>query len=334
MEIGSLYITVQGSRVCRVGERLLVRGRDDKIIEDMPFFRLQQVVCFGCVEISNAALLQLVRRGIDVVFMSLAGRFKCRLGNMNPVQVKCRQLQYEKAADSQFRLRMAKAMLSGKLQNAKSFLVRRNRPANDEVSESIWKIATAFEMIESAADIDALMGIEGIAARDYFCAYRLLLKQDLGFNERNRRPPRDPVNAMLSFGYTLLYNMILAAVEQTGLDAWLSNLHAIQDRRPSLALDIMEEFRALVVDTVVMRLVNLVRVRPLDFFDDPDKGTRMRAQTIALLVSELQARLRAKAADPVTQNLFPIKDLLLKQAYQYRAVINGDREAYRPVVLK
>ncbi len=334
MEIGSLYVTVQGSRICRVGERLLVRGRDDKIIEDVPFFRLQQVVCFGCVEISNAALLQLVRRGIDVVFMSLGGRFKCRLSNMNPNHVRCRQNQYEKVADGRFRLRMAGDMLRGKLLNAKSFLVRRNRPASEAISESIWKIATAIEMIESASDIEALMGIEGIAARDYFAAFRLLLKQDLGFNERNRRPPRDPVNAMLSFGYTLLYNMVLAAVEQAGLDAWLSNLHAVQDRRPSLALDLMEEFRALVVDTVVMRLVNLVRVRPVDFFDDPEKGTRMRAQTIALLVSELQARLRAKTADPVTQSLFPIKDLLLRQAYQYRAVINGEREFYRPVELK
>ena len=138
---------------------------------------------------------------------------------------------------------------------------------------------------------------------------------------------------MLSFGYTLLYNMVLAVVEQVGLDAYFSNLHAIQDRRPSLALDLMEEFRVITVDMVVMRLVNLVRVRPVDFFFDDEKGTRMREQTIALLTSELQARLRARVADPLTKNQFPIKDLLRRQAYQYRAVVNGEREEYLPVVI-
>lgn len=333
MEIGVLYISAQGSRITRVGERLVVRDRDDKILEDVPFFRVRQVICFGSVEITSAAVIQLLRRGIDMVYMSLAGRFKCRLSNMNPAQVKCRQSQYEKGADHTFRLRLGRAMLTGKLLNAKSFLVRRNRPACEQVSDSIWKIATALDMIESAQTPDELMGIEGVAAREYFNGYRYLLKQDLGFCERNRRPPKDPVNAMLSFGYTLLYNMVLAAVEQVGLDAHLSNLHAIQDRRPSLALDLMEEFRVITVDMVVMRLVNLVRVRPIDFFYDEEKGTRMREQTIALLISELQARLRAKVADPLTQNQFPIKDLLRRQAYQYRAVVSGEREEYRPVVI-
>jgi len=333
MEIGVLYINAQGSRITRVGERLLVRDRDDKILEDVPFFIVKQVVCLGSVEITGAAIIQLLRLGIDVVYMSLAGRFKCRLSNMNPAQVKCRQNQYAKAAEAGFRLRIARAMLSGKLLNAKSFLVRRNRPACEAVSDSIWKIATALEMLGAAQTPDELMGIEGIAAREYFNGYRYLLKQDLGFSERNRRPPKDPVNAMLSFGYTLLYNMVLAAVEQVGLDAYLANLHAIQDRRPSLALDLMEEFRVITVDMVVMRLVNLVRVRPIDFFFDDAKGTRMREQTIALLTGELQARLRAKVADPLTQNQFPIKDLLRRQAYQYRAVVSGERDEYLPVVI-
>lgn len=334
MEIGTVYISAQGSRVSRVGERLIIRDKENKVLEDVPFFKLRQIVCFGSIELTSAAILQLLRRDVDVVYMSLSGRFKCRLSNMNMTMVKCRQSQYKNAANPEFRLRLARSMLTGKLLNAKSFLVRRNRPACEQVSESIWKIATSIEMIEDAKTTDELMGIEGIAAKEYFSGYRYLLKQELGFYDRNRRPPKDPVNAMLSFGYTLLFNMVLAAVEQVGLDSHLANLHAIQDRRPSLALDLMEEFRVITVDTVVMRLVNLVRVKPVDFFDGEEKGTRMREQTIALLVSELQARLRTKANDPVTQNLFSLKDLLLRQAYQYRNVVSGDRDAYRAVVMK
>ncbi|NCB38593.1 MAG: CRISPR-associated endonuclease Cas1 [Erysipelotrichia bacterium] len=332
MEIGTLYIGAQGSKITRVGERLLVRDRENKILEDVPFFRLRQIVCFGSVEITSAATAQLMKLGVDVVYMTLTGRFKYRLSNMNPSAVKCRQSQYEKASCNAFRLTLARAMLRGKLLNSKNWLIKRNRPANKLISESIWKISTSLEMLESASTTDELLGIEGIAAKEYFEGFRFLLKQDLGFGERNRRPPKDPVNAMLSFGYTLLFNMIMAAVEQSGLDPMFSNLHAIQDRRPSLALDLMEEFRCLTVDTVVMRIVNLVRVQPRDFFYDERAGTRMREETIALLVSELQARLKSRVVDPVNQNQFQIKDLFLRQAYQYKAVVCGDREIYQPVV--
>lgn len=334
MEIGTLYIIAQGSRITRVGERLIVRDKENKILQDIPFFRLRQVVCFGGVELTSAATYKLMQHDIDVLYMTLTGRFKYRLSNFTRTAAFCRQMQYKHSLDNDFRIKISRQILRGKLVNSKRFLVKRNRPAQAEVSDAIWNISNCIEMIDQAQTVDELMGIEGTAARDYFIGFRFLLKQDLGFFDRNRRPPRDPVNALLSFGYTLLFHKVLAAVEQAGLDPMYSNLHAVQDRRPSLALDLMEEFRVLTVDTIVMRMANLVRVRPIDFYDDERKGTRMRAHTIALLISELQARLKARVTDPSNQKQFMLKDMFLRQAWQYKAVVCGEKESYQAVIGK
>lgn len=334
METGTIYVNAQGSRLTRVGERLVVRSKENKIIEDVPFFRLLQVVCFGSIEISCAALGKLIKTGIDIIFLTITGRFKYRLDNFNQSAIKCRIGQYQKSLEPDFRLKAARAIVKGKILNSKNWLVKRNRPAAPEVSASIWKLKSALEMAENATSVDELMGVEGIAAKDYFAAFKHVLKQDLGFSERNRRPPRDPVNAMLSFGYMLLLNYILSAIEQAGLDPMLANLHAVQDRRPSLALDLIEEFRCPVIDTVVTRLVNLVRVQPRDFFPDARQGIRMREEAIALLVSEIQARLRARFPDPVSQKQYQLKDLIVKQAYQYKAVILNEKSDYQAVIIQ
>lgn len=334
METGAIYINAQGSRLTKVGERLIVRSKEGKIIEDVPFFRLTQVVCFGSIEVSTAAMGKLLKHGIDIIFLTVTGRFKYRIDNFNKAAIKCRISQYQRSLDDDFRLKVARAIVKGKIMNCKNWLVKRNRPASSEISASVWKLKTALEMADRAGNIDELMGIEGIAAKDYFSAFKHVLKQDLGFGERNRRPPRDPVNAMLSFGYMLLLNHISSAVEQVGLDPMLANLHATQDRRPSLALDLIEEFRCPVIDTVVVRLVNLVRVQPRDFFSDSRQGIRMREEAIALLVSEIQARLRARLPDPVSKKQYQLKDLIIRQAYQYKSLISGEKSEYQAVLIQ
>ncbi|MDN5280638.1 MAG: CRISP-associated protein Cas1 [Clostridiales bacterium] len=333
METGTIYVNAQGSRLTRVGERLVIRSKENRIIEDVPFFRLVQVVVFGNVELTGAAMGKLIKSGIDIIFLTITGRFKYRLDNFNKSAIKCRLSQYQKSLDDAFRLKIARSIVKGKILNSKNWLVKRNRPASADVSASIWKLKSALEMTENACSIDELMGIEGIAAKDYFSGLKHVLKQDLGFNERNRRPPRDPVNAMLSFGYMLLLNYVTSAIEQVGLDPMLANLHAVQDRRPSLALDLIEEFRCSVVDTVVTRLVNLVRIQPRDFFYDSRKGIRMREEAIGLFISEIQARLRARFPDPVTKKQFSLKDLIVKQAYQYKSLILNEKTDYQAVII-
>jgi len=161
-----------------------------------------------------------------------------------------------------------------------------------------------------------------------------LLKQDLGFSGRVRRPPTDPVNAMLSFAYTLLFNRVLSAVEQGGLDPMLANLHAFEDRRPSLALDLMEEFRVPVVDSIVMAMVNRVEVGPGDFTMLSGKGIRMSEIAIGKLVRAFQARLSEQLPHPVNGKSYSFREMIVQQAWQYKSVVLGEADEYRPIAIR
>jgi len=332
MQIGSLYVSTQGARLTRVGERLVVRSITGAVLEDVPFFRLRQIVCFGSVEISAAAIFQLMQRGIDVVYLTLRGRFKCRLSNMNEKSVNTRLMQYRRSFEDSFRLAQAGAVVRGKLMNYRGWMQSRQRRAVVECSRELASLVDAMSLIEGAQNSDELMGLEGIGTKAYFEAFRQNLRQDLGFKERNRRPPRDPVNAMLGFGYTVLLHRVLAAIEQAGLDPFMSNLHATQNGRPSLALDLMEEFRLYCVDCVVARLANLAQVRPADFIVTADAGVKMQPATIALLVRELQARFSSHLPYARDGRKLQVQDQIVRQAYHYRDVVNGEAAIYQPVL--
>jgi len=331
MEIGTAYITAQGSRLTKVGERLVVRDKERKVLLDIPYFRLRQVICFGSIEISNAALIQLQRREIDTIFLTLSGRFKCRLSNLVLTSVECLMAQYKHALDEQFRLSCAKQILIGKLNSSKNWFLHKNRITGYTLSSALASVNSCLELIETAENTSELFGIEGTAARVHFEGFRTILRQDLNFRGRNRRPPRDPVNALLSFGYTLLLYRVQAAVQQAGLDPCFSNLHAIQDRRMSLALDLMEEFRVAVVDTVVAKAINLIQFKPDNFYSDEIKGTRMTTNTIARYVKMLQDKLSIRYPYGPEHKKIPLKDLIIKQVYQYKSLVLGDIKEYRPV---
>ena len=320
----------QGAQLTKVGERLIVRAPDKSIIHDIPFFRVRQIICFGTVEITANTIFQIMYRNIDVVYLTKGGRFKCRLSNLNGKSVLSRLAQYKKAED-QFRLEIAGAIVRGKLEEYKKWMVFRHRRGNADCSREIASVSEAITIIPVAKNTDELMGLEGIGSKAYFEAFRKNIKQELGFFERNRRPPKDPVNAMLSFGYTILLQKVLSAIEIAGVDPFLANLHSNQNGRPSLALDLMEEFRHFLVDCTVLKLVNLAQVRPQNFIYTVDKGVLIEETTIALLIKELQARLSASIIYSRDGKKTQLQDIIQKQAYHYRSVILGEEPKYIPV---
>lgn len=330
MKIGTVYVLSQGARLTKVGERLVIRDIKQNIIQDIPFFRIKEIICFGCVEISAHTIFQLMYRGIDVVYLTLSGRFKCRLSSYNEKSVISRLAQYKRASDYPFCLNTARAIVKGKLENYRKWLMLKNRRGVAACEAEIAQICEAIRLADVCADTNELLGIEGIGSKAYFEGFRKNLKQDLGFFERNRRPPKDPVNAMLSFGYTLLLQKVLSAIERAGLDPFISNLHAIQNARPSLALDLIEEFRHFVVDAAVIKLVNLVQVRPENFIKTADRGVLMSKACIALLIKELQARLSGHVVYSNDGKKTQVQDQIVKQAYHYRAVVCGEEKQYKP----
>ncbi|NLI75950.1 MAG: CRISPR-associated endonuclease Cas1 [Candidatus Riflebacteria bacterium] len=329
-----LYVTAQGAKLTRIGERLVVRSREGAILDDVPLFRVRQVLCFGSVEATHAVLTTLFRRDIDLVWVTVDGRFRGRLSHFRRESVTCRLEQYRRFLLPEARLAAARAVVAGKLATSRTWLLRQNRTGNQELGQMVLGVGDCLAALPEAANVDALMGLEGTAARWHFAGLKAILKQDLGFRERERRPPPDPVNAMLSFGYTLLLQRVLSAVEQAGLDPMIGNLHALQDRRPSLALDLMEEFRTVIVDSVVTRLVNQMEATPADFVPVEDRGVRMQEGMLGRFVQAFQARLAEAGADPVDGRRFPWKDLIVRQALQYKAFVLGERPEYQPVRIR
>ncbi|MFH0822533.1 MAG: CRISPR-associated endonuclease Cas1 [Pseudomonadota bacterium] len=265
--VAILYVTDQGASVVKQGDRLVVEKRGS-VIRWVHAFKLEQVIIMGNVTLSPAVIAYLLQEGIDTVFMSYYGKYRGRLVSQFAKNITLRQLQFRKLDDPAFRLKAAKAYVRGKLNNSRVLLRRQNHELRDSViTPVVHKLRRLAQQVETCESVESLMGVEGAGAAAYFgCFGRLIKVEDIVFNGRNRRPPRDPVNVLLSLGYTLLANTVQTQVHVTGLDPYLGCLHSVEYGRPSLVLDLMEEFRPVLVDPLVIYLINRNIIRSTDFF--------------------------------------------------------------------
>lgn len=265
--MATLYLLEQGSELCCEGERLVIRRAADEI-GSAPLVKIDDVLVFGNVGLTTPAIKRLLDRGIDVTFMTVHGRYHGRLVGAGTPHVALRRAQYRAADDEQRALAIAQACVAGKLHNCRTLLQRfaRNRSSVDPiVGETIAALSDYSERVQRSTKVSALLGVEGSATARYFRAYRSLFAPSWRFEGRKKRPPPDPVNVLLSLGYTLLTHKVLGAVQSVGFDPYQGYLHQIDHRRPALALDMMEEFRPLLIDGLVAQVCGDGRVTPADF---------------------------------------------------------------------
>lgn len=290
----AVYVQGQGYSVGLRGEVLEIREKG-KVVSDARLLETDQLCLFGNVQLSAQALHELAGRDVPVIHMSYGGWLTAVTTPPPHKNIELRRRQFRAADDREFCLRLARAFVSGKIRNART-LLRRN--ARELPRETLVRLAYARRDAERAVALEQLLGIEGAAARDYFARFSLMLKTDerrdtlplegedssaeceadtvaeppdeqtwarFDFTKRNRRPPRDPVNALLSFVYAMLLKDLVATLVGVGLDPYLGFYHQPRYGRPALALDLMEEFRPLVADSVVINLINNGEVRLTDF---------------------------------------------------------------------
>lgn len=262
----TLALFEQGLRVTRRGGLLRVERAGEPVaqarLED-----LDELLAFGDVGLSHEALFACLARGVDVQVLTARGEWRGRwVGRPGP-RVELRLAQFERLADAAEALRLARAIVTGKLANQRNLLLRVQRSRRSgRVARAIAELRLRAGDAERAASLEALRGIEGLAAAAYFDGLAAsLLRPDLPMHGRSRRPPRDAPNAVLSFGYTLLLSRVESAVLRAGLDPYLGALHAPRRGQPSLALDLMEEFRPVLVDALLLRLMNRRELAPEDF---------------------------------------------------------------------
>lgn len=262
-----LYVQEFGARIGVSGHCLEVKDRDRRKIADAPLVDVSQVVAWGNVQISSQAIRELAARGIPVAWLSTGGWLSGVLDGLGHGHVALRQAQYAAAAAPERSLALARGFVATKILNART-LLRRNHPQSE--AAGLRELQLEAERALEAPTIEVLLGIEGNAARLYFQAFGALLEPTEGVSEfdfttRNRRPPKDAVNALLSFAYSMLTKELAVTARVVGFDPYLGFLHQPRHGRLSLALDLMEEFRPILADSVVVSMINTRAIEPKDF---------------------------------------------------------------------
>ena len=271
-----VYVTTQGARIIREGRHLLVKKGEDTW-HTLFVEKLEQLVICGNVELTHPAWCMLLRHGVDTVFLTRDGRYLGRFTTPEPKNVFLRRRQYRLTEDGGFGLGFARAVVGAKLASQATMLMRIKRTrGKKEAGRRARDIRALIDNTGRARDLDAVRGYEGRGGAVYFSCLRYGLDRDFGFTRRVRRPPTDPVNAVLSLVYTFLMNRVYAAVRLAGLDPYPGYLHVCDYGRHSLVLDLMEEFRVPVADTLTLALFNLKVLQEKDFVtvrpQDEDAG--------------------------------------------------------------
>jgi len=284
------------------------------------------------VGLTTPAIKALLAQGIDVVFLTLNGDYCGRLIGPQTPHVLLRRKQYRCQSDSAFVLALAQRLVIAKVQHLRVMLQRQQRAVNVDLSEAIEALAAALERVPRTTTLSALIGVEGAASAAYFGAYKRLLKPEWKFEKRQRRPPPDPVNLLLSFGYTLLAHLAESAVAAVGLDPYAGFLHSVAYNRPGLALDLMEEFRP-VIDGVVLWIGNSGQVTPADFTPgaEGERPLVISEEARRRFIRACEQRLGDEIMHPCLHQRLSLRQCLLAQARQIVAAVQSGRPEFTPL---
>ena len=292
--MSTLYLTEQRTKVSITGKRLKVHA-DKELLLDIPMHKLERVYVFGNIDITTPAMHSLMRAEIDLSFFTARGQYVGSLGGRMSKNIPLRVQQYQSVFDDEYRLPMARIFIVSKLKNMVDLLRRYsyNHPEVDFKRE-IETIKNGIKRLDSAFSNDEILGIEGSCSRAYFQCFALMCRSDMAFPGRQKHPSIDPINAMLSLGYTILGNEIAVLLEATSLDPFLGYLHTVRYGRRSLALDLLEEFRQALIDPFILRLINLKVFNSSDFNDVEDKPLRFNSEAFKQFLTEYEKRMAEK----------------------------------------
>lgn len=334
--LNTLYITTPNAYLSKDGTNVVV-SVDSVETFRIPILNIEAIVSFSYMGASPGLMKLCADNGVALTFLTPQGRFIARVEGPVRGNILLRLRQYELFKDSFFCLHISKILIAGKIQNSRAVLRRFVRDHGD--NPDVERVAELLHQKKSAAvravDSDALRGVEGDAANSYFSVFSNLIvqqKEIFKFNGRNRRPPKDAVNAMLSFTYTLLANDVAAALETVGLDPYVGFLHTIRPGRMSLALDLEEELRAYLCDRLVLSLINLKQVSESDFLQQGDNGVIMTDRAKKTLLTAWQSRKKEQIMHPYLKEKVSIGLIPYAQAILLARYLRGDIDDY-PVFL-
>ena len=336
----TLYITKQGAYVSRDGTNIVVSLERVELLR-LPIHTIEGLICFGNIMVTPFALGLCGDNRVTVSFLTENGHFMARVTGRQTGNILLRRAQHQASTDAEKISSAARSLVAAKIANARTVLMRFVRDHASQQTAAMIKaidyLAGALQELKRPHLIDQIRGIEGDAARLYFQVFDDLIltgKPDFFFRERSRRPPLDNVNALLSFFYSLLAHDCTAACESVGLDPQMGFLHADRPGRPSLALDLMEEFRPWLVDRFVLTLINLGQVKDNDFIKRENGGVEMKEDMRREVIKSWQERKKETIQHPFLGEKVPLGLLPFLQAQLLARWLRGDLDAYPPMFYK
>ena len=351
-----LYVDESGCTLKKTGERILV-VKEGETIRDIPLIHLGQVVLCGNISVTTPVMQTLLNEGIPLVYLSAYGRYQGTLTPQISRNSLLRVAQHRVADDPERCLVLAKAFVHGKIANMRTMLQRRkwrNRTPNNEnpdsalqtneietgdghtdISSSIDGIMAMRQKIPKAEGLPELLGIEGNASATYFQSFSAMLKPALGFSfeRRTRRPPKDPTNALLSFAYSLLTADLISAIQTVGLDPYVGFFHQQNYGRPCLALDLMEEFRPIIADSVVITLINKRQIKP-DDFTESHGGWFLNDAARKRFYAAYEGRKNETITHPVFKYKIDFRRAIELQVRLLAKYLMGEIETYTPLTIR
>ena len=339
--LNTLYVTTEGAYLHLDHETLKVEMEGITKLQ-VPLHHLGGVVCFGNVMVSPFLMHRCAEDGRALVFLDRNGRFKARVEGPVSGNVLLRHAQHLAASDAEKSIAIARNIVAGKIQNARQIVLRGGREGDivDDIAplqECAEVMSNVLTRLRSPRDLDEVRGLEGEAARTYFSVFDRMVREDreaFCLNGRSRRPPLDRMNALLSFLYTLLLSDCVAAVEGVGLDPQIGFLHALRPGRPALALDLMEELRAILADRLALTLVNRRQLSRDDFQERPGGAIHLSDKGRKEVLVAYQKRKQDEVQHPVVDQKVLLGLVPHVQARLLARHLRGDLEHYPPYLYR
>lgn len=319
-EMAAIYLLEQGTSIYKDHLRFIIHVSEKPKLE-IPIREVEQIMIFGNIQLSTPVINTCLKEKIAVLFLNQLGHYHGHLASEESTNIDNHLIQMQRCQDNYFQFQVSKAIIYGKLTNSKQLLMRFNRKRKiATVEQVIYGISKDIDSLELVDDLDSLRGYEGITAARYFPAFgQLITNPNFEFSLRHRQPPTDPINSLLSFGYTLLLNNVMSFIVAEGLSPYIGNLHYGERQKSYLAFDLMEEFRSVIVDSLVLKIINTFVFKPQDFdILDNGGGVYLNQSSRRVFLQKFEARMNEETSHPDLQSQVTYRHAIQLQVRRYK----------------
>lgn len=332
-----LYVTDQKAVVGVEKGRVQVK-HGDGMLHSLPIEKVEGITIIGNAQVSTRCIGQCLQKGIAIQYYSSKGSYFGKLSSTQHVNTKRQKLQAKLTEDAGFAIKIAKIIITAKINNQTVLLRRYQRTAASDVSTEVAFLIALKPKISAAKNLTEILGYEGSAARAYYAGLsKLISVEEFKFNGRSRRPPKDPFNSMLSLGYAIVMNEIYGAIEGRGLNPYFGFIHQDIEKHPTLSSDLIEEWRAVIVDSLVMSLVNRYEIDIGNFYSyENTEGVFIDKDGLKVFISKIEKRLEV-STKYLTYINYPVsfrRAIDLQVLQLCKAIENNDATFYKPIAIR